>query len=245
MQNSSKVLDDIISSQKSYLDKSGLGYNQTEKGSSSKTIEKETNPKSYAETIKGDKKIYKEYYRDTPPPRRFRFQNQQHIDKTQEEEGFIRAPPFIRSSTTRYQTIFFGVCYACNNFGHKAVNCRANNKNNNYLESHTQRGYSRRPSETQRRSYNRFESLSIEVECYKCNNFGHMAKNCRMTVPPKEPQQSHKQESQKMTWIRKQDQYSNEECTVALQAKQKKRGWYVDSGCSKHMTGDRDKFLTL
>jgi hypothetical protein len=48
-----------------------------------------------------------------------------------------------------------------------------------------------------------------------------------------------------MTWIRKQDQYSNEECTVALQDKQKKRGWYVDSGCSKHMTGDRDKFLTL
>ena len=69
--------------------------------------------------------------------------------------------------------------------------------------------------------------------------------NNRMTVPPKEPQQSHKQESQKMTWIRKKDQYSNEECTVALQAKQKKRGWYVDNGCSKHMTGDRDKFLTL
>jgi hypothetical protein len=245
MQNSSKVLDDIISSQKSYLDKSGLGYNQTEKGSSSKTTEQETNPKSYAETIKGDKKIYKEDYRDTPPPRRFRFQNQQQIDRPQEEEGFTRAPPFIRSSTTKYQTIFFGLCYACNNFGHKAVNCRANNRNNNYFESHTQRGYSRRPSETQRRSYNRFESLSTEVECYKCNNFGHMAKNCRMTVPPKEPQQSHKQESQKMTWIIKQDQYSNEECTVALQVKQKKCGWYVDSGCSKHMTGDRDKFLTL
>ena len=25
----------------------------------------------------------------------------------------------------------------------------------------------------------------------------------------------------------------------------KKRGWYVDIGCSKHMTGDEDKFLTL
>jgi hypothetical protein len=79
----------------------------------------------------------------------------------QEEEEFIRAPPFRRYSTTM---------------------------NNSYFESHTQRGYSRRPSETQRRSYNRFESLSTEVECYKCNNFGHMAKNCRMTVPPKEPQ---------------------------------------------------------
>jgi hypothetical protein len=248
MQNSSKVLDDIISSQKSHLDKSGLGYNQTEKGSSSKTTEQETNPKSYAETIKGDRKIYKEDYRDTPPPRRFRFQNQQQTDRPQEEEGFIRAPSFRRSSTPRYQTIFFGLCYACNNFGHKVVNCRANNRNNNNFESHTQRGYSRRPSETQRRSYNRFESLSTEVECYKCNNFGHVAKNCRMTVPPKEPQQnnnSHRQEPQKMTWIRKQDQYSNEECTVALQAKQKKHGWYVDSGCSKHMTGDRDKFLTL
>jgi hypothetical protein len=77
MQNSSKVLDDIINSQKSYLDKSELGYTQTEKGSSSKTTEQETNPKIYAETIKGDKNIYKEDYRDTPPPRRFRFHNQQ------------------------------------------------------------------------------------------------------------------------------------------------------------------------
>jgi hypothetical protein len=73
MKNTSKVLDDIISSQKYYLDKSKLGYNQTEKGSSSKTTEKEPNPKSYAETIKGDKNICKEDYRDTPPPRRFIF----------------------------------------------------------------------------------------------------------------------------------------------------------------------------
>jgi hypothetical protein len=57
MQNSSKVLDDIINSQKFHLDKSGLGYNQTENGSSSKTTEKETNSKSYAETIKEERKI--------------------------------------------------------------------------------------------------------------------------------------------------------------------------------------------
>jgi hypothetical protein len=85
MQNSSKVLDDIINSQKSHLEKTGLGYNQTEKGSSSKTTEKETYPKSYAETIKGDKRIYKGDYRDTPPPRRVRFQNQQPTYRLQEE----------------------------------------------------------------------------------------------------------------------------------------------------------------
>ena len=45
--------------------------------------------------------------------------------------------------------------------------------------------------------------------------------------------------------VRKKNQYRNEECTLALQSKKKKHIWYIDSGCSKHMTGDRDSFLTL
>ena len=76
MQNNSKVFYDIINNQKSHHDKSRLGYNHTEKGSRSKTIEQETYPKRYAETIKGDMKTYKEDYRDTPPLRRFKFHNQ-------------------------------------------------------------------------------------------------------------------------------------------------------------------------
>jgi hypothetical protein len=94
------------------------------------------------------------------------------------------------------------------------MNCRDKKSNNNNFESHTQRGYSKRPSETQRRSYNTFESLSTEVECYKCNNYGHWTKEYIITVPPKESQQnnnSHRQEPQKRTWIRKKDQYRNEE----------------------------------
>jgi hypothetical protein len=46
-------------------------------------------------------------------------------------------------------------------------------------------------------SYNRFESFSTEMKCYKCNTFGHMAKDCRITVPPRESQQNnnnHRQE---------------------------------------------------
>jgi hypothetical protein len=76
MQNNSKVLNDIISSKKPHHDKSEIGNNRTEKGPISKTTEQETYPKRYAETIKGDRKVYKENYRDTPPSRRFRFQNQ-------------------------------------------------------------------------------------------------------------------------------------------------------------------------
>jgi hypothetical protein len=149
-------------------------------------------------------------------PRIFRFQNHQLTDRPQEEEKFIRVSPFRIFSTPRYQTIFFGLCYECNNFGHKVVNCIANKRNINNFESHTKKGYPRRPSETQRIIYDKFESLSTEVECYKCNNFVHMEKDCRMIVPPREPQQNnniHKQEPQKRTWIRKKNQYSNEECT--------------------------------
>jgi hypothetical protein len=185
MQNNSKILNDIINSQRPNHDKSRLGYNQTERSSSKKT-EQERYPKIYTETIKGDRKVYREIYKDTPP-RRSIFQNQRPIEtnRSQEEEGFIRAPPFRISSTPMYQTIFFALCYACNNFGHKGVNDRANNRNINNFESHTQKGYPRQPSETQRRSYNMFESLSTEVECYKCKNFGHMAKHYRMTIPPR------------------------------------------------------------
>jgi hypothetical protein len=75
-----------------------------------------------------------------------------------------------------------------------------------------------------------------------------MAKYCRMTVPPRESQHNnnrHIQEPQQRIWIRKKNKYNNEECTLALQAKKKKRGWYVDTGCLKHMTSDEDRFLIL
>jgi hypothetical protein len=74
--NRSKVLDNIINSQRPHRDNSGIRYNHTERGSSSKTTDQETQPRIYAETFRGDKKFYREDHRDTPPPRRFRFHNQ-------------------------------------------------------------------------------------------------------------------------------------------------------------------------
>jgi hypothetical protein len=74
-----------------------------------------------------------------------------------------------------------------------------------------------------------------------------MARDCRLIVPPREPKKninSHKQEPQRI-WIRKKDQLNTEECNLSLQYQHKKHGWYVDSGCSKHMKGDKDRFLKL
>jgi hypothetical protein len=38
---------------------------------------------------------------------------------------------------------------------------------------------------------------------------------------------------------------SKNECLVALKAQDKEDLWCVDSVCSKHMTGNKDKFLDL
>ena len=32
-----------------------------------------------------------------------------------------------------------------------------------------------------------------------------------------------------------------ERCGIALHAEGQKNQWYIDSGCSKHMTGDKEK----
>jgi hypothetical protein len=76
MQNNSNGFDNIIKGQRPHHDKSGLGYNQTKRGSISKTTHQKRQPRSYAERVRGDTKFYREDHKNTPPPRRFRFQNQ-------------------------------------------------------------------------------------------------------------------------------------------------------------------------
>ena len=34
-------------------------------------------------------------------------------------------------------------------------------------------------------------------------------------------------------------------CGTTLYAEKNENKWYIDSGCTKHMTGDRGKFLIL
>jgi hypothetical protein len=40
---------------------------------------------------------------------------------------------------------------------------------------------------------------------------------------------------------------NNEDCRIALTTEECKEEdeWYIDSGCSSHMTGDQDKFISL
>ena len=77
--------------------------------------------------------------------------------------------------TNRYQQIFLGHCYYCNNFGHKALKCRAYGNVYEYKKDTS--------SKPKGRNNKWFVPLQrYDIECYKCNNFGHMARECKLRV---------------------------------------------------------------
>ena len=75
------------------------------------------------------------------------------------------------------------------------------------------------------------------MECYKCENFGHIARDCRLENPPEESSKPQNEQ----TWKKN----NTDNCVLALKAQNKKYVRYVDSGFSMHMTGDRRKFVSL
>jgi hypothetical protein len=75
--------------------------------------------------------------------------------------------------------LFIGYCYSCNNFGHKAVHCKAYGQYNN---RNVQR-YKNNRYNTEKRNYNSFSPLqNFNIECQKCNNYGHKTRECRLPM---------------------------------------------------------------
>jgi hypothetical protein len=150
-QKSTRILDQIINSQRPSNDRSRLGYNQVhnEKGSSSKTTKHEAEQRSYAEIVRDF--VKKE---ECKPPKK----NIPEIKKTQEDE-FRRSASQRRSSTPRYQRFFYGHCFNCANFGHKVVNCRAYAKNRSNYAGYLNNSYPRKSYEAYNRNQNSFGSL--------------------------------------------------------------------------------------
>ena len=67
----------------------------------------------------------------------------------------------------RYLQIFLGYCYSCNNFVHKALNSRTKRKESKYKK---------KPLSIKTKGNKNMFSLLQQygIECYKCNNHGHM-----------------------------------------------------------------------
>jgi hypothetical protein len=115
-----------------------------------------------------------------------------------------------RNPSNKNQHIFLGFCYSYNNFGHKAIHCKAYRKSN---LRNVQR-YENNKNNAERRNYNSFSPLQdYNFECYKCNNYGHESSECRLSKYDKKINIPNNQK----VWKKK--QIKKTECKVALYAK--------------------------
>ena len=91
----------------------------------------------------------------------------------------------------------------------------------------------------QRNFVHTHNSAKIMIKCCVCNQVGHMPSKCPLKGCDSS---SHKRYQTKgcFQWKKKVNK-----CDLALTAQDLKSQWYLDSGCSKHMTGDRRKFITF
>jgi hypothetical protein len=87
---------------------------------------------------------------------------------------------------------------------------------------------------------NNFDLLNNEIECYNFHNFGHKATNSHIKNYKEDPRIKFL-DRKTNTWKRK----DSEKCGQALSTQKQKVSGNIDSGCSKHLTGDKDKLLSI
>jgi hypothetical protein len=254
----SEGLTSILNQQRNSKLKAGLGY---EEGSSS-DHPSNTESIKFVKSSNIDNSHSAETKKQNQPPRR----NERKSTRTefvhQKDYRHERnRPPQRRQIFSRYKDFFYGYCFFCSNFGHKAINCslrfryeQSRYSMNNYLPQQRLRQPSNKQSQTinhvmtgrrtqvkHNNNYkhnNHYDLLFSEPECYNCHNYGHKAADCHLKnyksdlIPTTENVK---------VWKKKVD----DKCGLVLSAQRKKNPWYIDSGCSKHMTGDKSKFLTL
>jgi hypothetical protein len=205
-QDSSKILDDILSSQRSPAIKTGLGFHESvESESSSQSKTRDSNAKS--EMLNKEMKGQSHHQ-----PRKGILQRKSFTPSMNNVEcyechnlGHIAArcrrrriqDHHERSSHSRY---FNGYCFACNMFGHKAVDCYRRNMRH--------------------------------VRCYACYKLGHIAKECKRRLWT--PNQKRKTSSRLKIWKKKEVQ--PERCGIAEYTDMTEEAGSVEHQCSKSNT---------
>jgi chromosome segregation ATPase len=147
--NSSTILNEILDSQISPNDKLGLGYKEeathveastSKKHEVSPSLSKDGNYIASKQSTQG-----KASFKRTKQGR-----HQEAIFTPQRRETSS-----IWTPKQRYENVFHGQCYSCNEYGHKALECRF---------------YARRDNE-------RFHNT---LRCWRCNQVGHIVVHCHI-----------------------------------------------------------------
>jgi hypothetical protein len=147
-----------------------------------------------------------------------------------------------RRPSFRYQNFFHGYCFYCSNFGHKIANCQIKFRDMQPRRSRNKQSLQHRTKQPMSRQSctNHFDLLKIELECYHCHNFSHKAANCHLKNYKADPRIKPLARNAS-TWKKK----DSEKCGLLLSTQKQKEPWYIDSGYSKHMTRDKDTFMSI
>jgi hypothetical protein len=260
----SEGLATILNQQRNPKLKTGLGY---EEGSSSGKPRNEE-PIKFVKSTTNDNNKPAETKEDNQPPRTSK-EKGARTESVEQRNNVLPAErrhqhgrnrfSQRRQPFSRYKEFFYGYCFYCSNFGHKAVNCSLRLRHeqlrfqrNKYLPQQRMIQPSNKPSQiancqiksrdmqlrrsrnnqqsmSRQRCNNNFDLLNNEIECYICHNYGHKSVDCRLRNY--EPDLNSPAENVKV-WKKKE----SDKCGLVLSAQRKMNPWYIDSGCSKHMT---------
>ena len=241
-----ETLDEIINVQRSPLIKTSLGYNeeasQAQKPSTSKSYldaarrnEQKTNGDHQVKQGRFTSRINKDYQvnRGQSTLRMNQSYNQPQVKSSQFALRMDdnRNYSHLVGRFDNRRSFFNGQCFSCHKFGHKAAQCVA------YKTIMTREAQKQRSmTGITKMTYNNFSALENEIECPICNNFGHEDSECRSRFRQTTQKE---QASSARTWRMKEPQL--ERCGIASYVEGQENQWYIDSGCSKHMTGDKEK----
>ena len=173
-EDNSAILDKILHSQRLPSDKSGLGFNNT-----------------VGEIKLGKKTPSWKYEMNIPYSRRqSEFINQEHahypvneksykrnVQKGNQNEGFSCQDKSGKDTSSRWKQMircgnsFYGYCFSCYVFGHRASECQSHGKISSGKYNHSMKYKKYKYNELTR-------NYCYITRCYTCNGLGHKAHEC-------------------------------------------------------------------
>lgn len=218
-QDSTKILDDILSKQRSIAIKIGLGFHEfVEGGSSSQSKTRNSNEKS--------KMLNNEMRCQS---------HQQPRKEILQRKSFT---PNYGSETQLFPQMNNVQCYVCHNFGHVVARCRSRMVQDHHTEISSRsryfKGYCFSCNMFGHKAFDFYRRNTKHIRCYECNMLGHIAKECRNKV--RAPYQKEKTSSQLNIWKKKEVQSERCGTTQCIDMTDSEGAESVKLHCSKSHT---------